>query len=301
VTLLSSATIVLMLLAPQPAPPRAAGHARGTASGTPAAADRATSVRALVERARQQSAQNDRAGALASLRTARRQAPSSEEVLSAFAEAALAANAPLDAVDAASVLVRLCPTVAGYHQLLGVALARAGDAAAAVGSLEEANRLEPDRPATLLALGQALTARNQYVEATKVLTRVLSLAADNLEAVSALAEAQAGGGELQAAEAHAREALARAPADATANLALGIVRMQQEKYEEARSALTAALAAAPSSAKARYQLSLACARLHDDVAARQHLARYRREAESSEARLQQVRQLTGFSSGGMQR
>ena len=48
-------------------------------------------------------------------------------------------------------------------------------------------------------------------------------------------------GELEAAETHAQRALARAPDHAIANLALGMVRMKQERYEEACAALEKAL------------------------------------------------------------
>ncbi len=258
------------------------------------------SVRALLESARLQSSRSDPAGALVSLRKARSLAPSSEDVLSAFGEAALAAGAPLEAVPALSTLTRLCPTVARYHYLHGLALARAGDAAAAIEALKEADRLEPNRPGTLVALGTALTARRLYSEAAKALTSALSLAPESLEALSGLAEAEAGAGELKQAEAHAGQALERAPADATANLAMGMVRMQQERYEEARAAFTRSLDANPDSAKTHYQSSLACARLHDEAAAQEHLSVYRRKTEEGESRLRQVRDLTGFSSGGMQ-
>jgi len=258
------------------------------------------SVRELLESARLQSSRHDRAGALVTLRKARSLAPNSEDVLSALGEAALAGGAPLEAVEALSILTRICPTAAGYHYLLGFALVHAGDPAAAIEILREADRLEPNRPATLVALGTALTARKLHTEAARVLTSALSLAPESQAAMSRLAEAEAGAGTLTTAEAHAGQALEKAPADATANLAMGMVRMQQERYEEARAALTRSLAAEPNSAKALYQLSLACARLNDEAAAQQHLSAYRRAVEASESRLRQVRDLTGFSSGGMQ-
>ncbi|HXY39723.1 MAG TPA: tetratricopeptide repeat protein, partial [Vicinamibacteria bacterium] len=230
-----------------------------------------------------------------------RLAPSSEGVLSALGEAALAEGAPLEAVSALSILARICPTVAGYRYQYGVALARAGDPAAAIETLREADHLEPNRPATLLALGSALVARQLFAEAVGVLAGALSLAPDDLEAAARLAEAEAGADQPAKAEAHAQQVLGRLPGDATANLAMGMVRMQQGRYEEARTALARSLAGHPDSANAHYQMSLVCARLHDEAAAQQQLSLYRREVEKGESRLHQVRALTGFSGAGTQR
>ena len=55
--------------------------------------------------------------------------------------------------------------------------------------------------------------------------------------MAALAEAEEGLGELQDAEEHARRALARSSAHATANLVIAMVLMKQERFAEARDAL----------------------------------------------------------------
>ena len=52
-----------------------------------------------------------------------------------------------------------------YHYLLGVGLMAIGDMPGAVDALEEADRLEPERPLTLLALGLALNNRKLFAEA----------------------------------------------------------------------------------------------------------------------------------------
>ena len=64
--------------------------------------------------------------------------------------------------------------------------------------LKEAERLEPNEPPILVALGTALNERKLYAEAKPPLLRALSLAPDNVEAMAALAEAEEGLGELQA-------------------------------------------------------------------------------------------------------
>ena len=97
-----------------------------------------------------------------------------------------------------------------------------------------------------------------------------------MEAVAALAEAEDGLGELADAEAHAQRALAAATGHPTANLVMGMVRMKQERYAEARDALERAVAGDPGSPKAQYQLSLAYARLGDEASARRHVELYQR-------------------------
>jgi len=258
------------------------------------------SVKALLQVARRQADQKNPAGALASLRQARAIAPNSEDVLSAYAEALLGSPTPDAAIPVLDALTRICPTVARYHYLQGVALMGAGDAAAAAVSLQEAARLEPDQAATLIVLGRALTRRQLYSEAKPHLLRGLSLAPDSVEAVAALAEAEEGLGELKDAEEHARRALARSGTDATANLVIAMLLMKQDRFAEARDALLKAALADPASPKADYQLSLAYARLNDPVSSEKHLALYHRKMKAREERVKQARRVTGFAMGGMQ-
>src|SRR5437879_2169664 len=89
------------------------------------------------------------------------------------------------------------------------------------------------------------------------LVHALDLEPENIDALAALAEAEAGLDELAPAEDHARRALRRAVAHPTANLVMGIVLMKRERYAEAREALDKAIAANPDSPDAPYQLSLA--------------------------------------------
>jgi tetratricopeptide (TPR) repeat protein len=278
------------------------GHGATLAAASPqttkppmpsAASASATSVRALLESARRQSGDGDAAGALESLRAARALAPNSEEVLSAFAQAALAARTLVPAIVTLDSLTRICPTVAQYHYLLGAALIEAGDMPAAANSLQRANRLEAERPPTLLALGRALNGRKQYTDARSALLESLELAPDQIDAVAALAEAEAGTGDLRQAEEHARRVLARAPAHPTANLVMGIVRMAQERYADARDALEkAAVAADPAASAAHYELSLAYARLGDEASSQKHVELYRQNLRETEDRIKALRTLT---------
>jgi len=266
-----------------------------------AVATRYKSVQALMELARLQTRQQDAAGALSTLEKARGLAPNSEAVLSAFAQVALSMRAPVPALQVLEPLARMCPTVAQHHYMLGVALMQAGDVQASTAPLREADRLEPNRPLTLIALGLVLNSQRTYGEAKPYLLRSLDLEPDNVDGVAALAESEEGLGELEAAETHALRALARVRDHAIGNLTLGMVRMKQERYEEACAALEHALVADPASPKAPYQLSLAWARRGDEAQSKKYLEIYRQRVRSIDMRLAEVRAKTGISAGGMQR
>ena len=252
------------------------------------AADRFQSVQALLELARIQTTRRDSA-ALDTLGRARKIAPNSEEVLSAYAQIALARHAPLPAILALEPLTRMAPSVAQYHYLHGVALLQAGDMEAGGEALQRAEKLEPNRPLTLIALALALNSRKLHAESKAYLLRALELEPDNVEAIAALAEAEEGLNELAEAEAYALRALARQGGHATGNLVLGMVRMKQERYGEAKDALERAVAADPDSSKAHYQLSLAYARLGDEANAHKQVALYQKALREMEERLRQLR------------
>jgi tetratricopeptide (TPR) repeat protein len=222
-------------------------------------------------------------------------------VLSALAQVSLTARAPLPAILTLQTLTRFCPSVAQYHFMLGVGLMQAGDIAAAIESLQEAQRLEPDRVLTLLALGLSLNIRKRYGDAKSALQRGLELDPDNVDALASLAEADEGLGDTQAADEHARRALARVPAHATGNLVMGMILMTRGEYAPARDALLKAIAADPSSSKALYQLSLAYARLGDDAAAQKYVGLYRDKLREVEARVEELRARTGSVGSGTER
>jgi len=253
------------------------------------AAETYQSVQAYLELARLQGRAGDAAGALDSLSKARGIAPNSEDVLSAIAQLSLAAKLPLPAVLTLQALTRICPSVPQYHYLLGVGLMALGDMASAVDSLTEADRLEPDRALTRLALGLALNNRKQFAEAKMALSQSLALQRDSVDAVAALAEAEAGLGDYTSAAADAQRALKRAPDHATANLVMGMVLMEQRSYADARDTLLKAVAADPESPRALYQLSLVYARLGDEANARRYVHLYQEKLRGVEERLQALR------------
>lgn len=266
------------------------------------AADRFQSVRALFQLARLQAGGGDRAAALQTLERARLLAPNSEDLLSGFAQLSLAAGAVTPAAAALQHLTRLCPTVAQYHYLLGVSLMLAGDMVAAHESLLEADRLEPNRAVTLIALGLALNSRKMFAEARPYLARGRELEPDNVDAIAALAETEEGLGALDQAEALAARVLAKSADHANGNLVMGLVHMQRGRYAEARDAFARTAAAQPNLPKAYYQLSLAYARLGDEANAQKHQELYRESQRRMEEQLNEIRTETGMSApGGMRR
>jgi tetratricopeptide (TPR) repeat protein len=260
------------------------------------AADRFQSVQALLQLARLQSGDGDATGAVDTLRKARALAPNAEDVLNAFAQVSLAARMPVPAILALESLTRLCPSVAQYHYIMGVALMTAGDTIAAIESLKRADEREPDRPLTLLALGLAYNNQKRFPEARERLARSLELQPDTIETLAALAEAEAGAGDPAAAESHATRALSKSASNPTANLIIGMVRMTQQRYPEARDALIAAADADPRSPKPDYQLSLVYARLGDEANAQRSVERYQQKRRAMEASVKALRE-AGFVGG----
>jgi tetratricopeptide (TPR) repeat protein len=253
------------------------------------AAQEGRSVRALLQQSRAQAGAGKPAAALELLRQARELAPNSEEVLGSYAQVALAARLPVQAIDVLEALTRVCPGVAQYRYLLGVGYLQVGEMEQAVSALREADRLERNQITTLVALGLALNGRKLYSEAEPFLRRALTSDPENADALAALAETEEAVGDTVQAEAHASRALAAVPEHAGAHFVIGLVRMNQQRYADARDALLRAIAAQPDMARAHYQVSLAYSRLGDEANAARHLAIYQQKVREMEASLKKVR------------
>ena len=247
------------------------------------AGQRHGSVRAWLQLARLESEDGRAAEAVQALTAARTLAPNSEDVLSAFAELSLRVRASVQAILTLESLVRMHPSEPRYAYLLGVGLMTSGDTLAALDLLRKANTLEPDRPLTLLALGLSYNNQKLFTDARPLLRRALDLDPQSIETLAALSEAEAGDGDMAAAERDATRVLAREGANATANLVIGMVRMTQQRYAEARDALIAAATADPRSPKPEYQLSLVYARMGDQASSERHLDQYREKLRAMEA------------------
>jgi Tfp pilus assembly protein PilF len=119
--------------------------------------------------------------------------------------------------------------------------------------------------------------------------RSLEIDPENLEALAALSESEEGTDDLASAETHAQRVLARESGNTIANLVMGLVRMKQERFADARGFLERAIATDPLSARAHYQLSLACARVGDSAGQAKHLELYRQVQREVALRLAELR------------
>lgn len=258
------------------------------------------SVQALMQLARLHTQDGNARGALDALTKARAIAPNSEDVLYAFSQVTMGARLVTPALNALQPLTRMCPDVGEYQYLFGVALMQAGDMISSYEALQRANTLEPNRPLTLVALGLAANSRKMYAESKAYLLRALEYQPDSIEGTAALAEAEDGLGDSTAAETYARRVLQKEPYNATALLVIGLSLMRQQKFSEARDAFTRSVAAEPSSPKPYYQLSLACARMGDEVNSQKWRDLYQQKLREMETRVLEIRARTGLpSSGGM--
>ncbi len=275
------------------------GNPARAAAQLESVAERFQSVRALIELARLQARGGANRAAAETLERALAIAPNSEEALAARAKVALANETPVVAIRALEALTRIHPEAADYAYLLGVAKLQVAEMAAAADALERSLELAPGRPLPYLALGKTLVAQKRFAEAGDALRRCLRLDPESPEALAVLAEAEQGLGELELAEEHAGQALARDAGHAGALLTLGLIRMAQASYEEARDFLLRAVASGPALAKAHYQLSLAFARLGDRETSAQHLELYRRIRKEKDERLVELRTKAGLGTSGM--
>lgn len=253
----------------------AAGENRSAESRLRSIAERHESAQALVLLARLQLSRGEAEAALGTLDRAREVAPNAREVLDLEARAAFDADRLPRALTALDALARMHPAVPEYPYRLGLAQMKIGDVQGAVAALEGARELDATRVSIHVSLGLALNAQSRYEEGKSAFQTALRFEPASTLAMGGLSEAELGLGRLEEAERLAGRALALDPGQGAANLTLGVVRLKQERYQEARDALLRAAEASPDDSKVHYQLSLVHARLGDPEASRRALERYR--------------------------
>jgi predicted Zn-dependent protease len=113
--------------------------------------------------------------------------------------------------------------------------------------------------------------------------------------LAARAEAEAGLGEGDAAEARVLRALARASGDGTANYVLGLLRLRQGRFAEAREALEKAAVAFPDSPVVQEKLAAACEGSKDALGARKHRDLAGQREKEREARVKEARRIIGYT------
>jgi tetratricopeptide (TPR) repeat protein len=277
----------------------AQGNAEAAAIQLRSVIERFDSVHARFELARLEARRGDNSQALAYLGEALKIAPNSEDLLSAYARVALAVDAPVTAIETLEALTRMHPSSADYFYLLGVAKFEIAESNGAVEALGRALELEPDNSRALIARGLVFNFLKRYPDSQASLQRSLQLMPGNVDALIALAEAEVGLGDLAAAERSVQRALELAPEAPAALYVVGRIRMEQERYGEARDAFVRSAALDPGSSKTHYQLSLAYARLGDAESSAEHLERYRVEVRREQARLSDLLTRAGVGVSGM--
>ena len=110
----------------------------------------------------------------------------------------------------------------------------------------------------------------------------------SIQAAAALAETMIGLDRKDRAAELAERVLAVESGHPVANLALGMVRMTEGRFAEAKAALQRSVDTSPS-AKAHYQLSLALARLGEKEASKKHIELYQQALQASQAELLELR------------
>ncbi len=224
-------------------------------------------------------------------------APNAERVLLLSARIALARTEPASALLPLQALQRMHPSVAEYSYLLGVARLALSDLQNAEVALRRAIELAPKNHLAWAGLGLSLNGLDRHQEARAVLGEALRLRPESIEARAAMSESLEGSGELDAAEQEATAALTGNPEHAKALLVLGMVRMKQGLFAEAKDFLLRSLESSDTPGKAHYQLSLAYTRLGDRESSSQHYQLYKQSQDAMEERILTLRgQVPGGSS-----
>jgi tetratricopeptide (TPR) repeat protein len=135
----------------------------------------------------------------------------------------------------------LAPDSAGYLRHLGRARLGIGETEAAIGDLQQAAQLAPEAAGVLADLGLALAIAGRTTDAIEVLGRAVAQEdawpADHVW----LARMHCESGVLDQALAHARSAVALAPASAAAQAVLGQVHHARGEYRDAAAAFNQAV------------------------------------------------------------
>jgi tetratricopeptide (TPR) repeat protein len=152
---------------------------------------------------------------------------------------------PQEAIDAYRAALQRDPAHAGAHYALGTALAATGDVEAAQAELTEANRLAPNNPLPLQALGQLYTARQEYEKALEAFANALKVQPQFVRAYIARGDVYGVQGQPDKALAEYNESLRVAPKFVLTHLKIGTVYAAQARPEEAQKAYLAAIDADP--------------------------------------------------------
>ncbi len=149
----------------------------------------------------------------------------------------------------------------------------AGEADAALATLERARKALPGDGTILLDLGIQAESMHHLVRAAEVLEQLVRQEPDNARALYALGRVEVDQQRFTEAEAHLSRYLVQQPGDASAHYGLGRVYQMQQQTAKAAAEFETSVRLKPVQTESYYQLGQMSLEAGDDVAARTNFAR----------------------------
>jgi tetratricopeptide (TPR) repeat protein len=172
---------------------------------------------------------------------------------------------------------------------LGDALFRIPDLEGAIRAFEQADRLDSGIPQINYLIGLACQKNGQFERAASFYERQLKLDPDHLNSLLGAGEAAIEQNQLDQAEEFLHSALKNSPEDAQANYDLGLVCFKTQRYERSIELFRRVLRLRPDHTEAEYHVYLALSRSHQQAAALDALAAWKKlEALDRKVRSQEV-------------
>lgn len=163
----------------------------------------------------------------------RRSIPEVEDAMSKGEELLFKKHDARASIDEFKRAAKLDPWYGQAYMLLGLAQMQLQQWSDAQWAFEEAAKVEPGNAKAYLGAGSALNEQKNYLEAQKALQHSLEIRPDSAEAHYELARSLWGLGKWQAAEPHARQAIALNKDYAGPHALMGNIYLQQEDGEAA--------------------------------------------------------------------
>ncbi|MCX8052962.1 MAG: tetratricopeptide repeat protein [Armatimonadetes bacterium] len=158
----------------------------------------------------------------------------------------IGAGRPGEALERAQALVKLRPSEADAHLLLGVALTGSGKFEEAVKAFDEAAKIDPKLPTLRTSRALALIGLGKLSEAEADLLKAVEEAPDDVRPVTALADFYMGDEKTyDKAFTYANRAQSMAPNSPAAKLLLARVEKRRKNYQAALNSIQAVLKMAP--------------------------------------------------------
>ena len=172
---------------------------------------------------------------------------------------------------------------------LGDALFRIPDLEGAIRAFEQAERLDSRVPHINYLIGLACQKNGQFEKAAQSYERQLKLEPNHLDSLLGAGEVAAEQNQFDRAADFLQSAVKHSPDDTQANYDLGLVRFRTRRYDRSIELFRRVLWLRPDHTEAEYHLYLALSRSHQEAAAREALAAWKKlEALDRKVRSEEV-------------